>query len=87
MPIFTAEIAGRPTVVLAARDYVAALAFVNDDFIRPELAGLQTPDGAPLWDGDTAVTVRPANKDEKAIWESNLVEPGRWRSREPGGCH
>ena len=47
LPIFTAEIAGKPTIVLAARDHVAALAFVNDDFVRSELADLRTPDGAP----------------------------------------
>ena len=74
MQVFTAEIAGQPTIVLAARDYVAALAFVKNDFIRSELAGLQTPDGAPLWDRNADVTIRPANADERAIWERSLVE-------------
>ncbi len=74
MPIFTAEIAGQPTIVLAARDHVNALAFVKNDFIRSELADLQTPDGAPLWDGNTSVTVRLATTDERAVWERNLVE-------------
>ena len=46
---------------------------MNDDFIRSELADLQTPEGAPLWDGTADMTVRPASTDEQAIWERNLA--------------
>ena len=74
MPVFTAEIDGTPTLVLAAHDYVAALAFVNDTFVRAELCSLQTPDGGALWNGKTDVVVRPASSDETAVWERNLVE-------------
>ena len=74
MPVFTAQITGQPTIVFAARDHVNALAFVHDDFIRSELCGLRAPDGAQLWDGDAAVSVRPASADERAAWEHNLVE-------------
>ena len=74
MPIFTAEIDGTPTLVLAAHDYVAALAFVNDTFVRTELCSLRTPDGGPLWNGKTDVTVRPAGRDEAIVWERNFAE-------------
>jgi hypothetical protein len=74
LPIFTAEIEGTPTLVLAAHDYVAALAFVNDSFVRTELCSLRTPDGGALWNGKTDVTVRPASPDEEAVWERSLAE-------------
>ncbi len=74
MPIFTAEIAGRPTVVLAALDHALALAFAEDEFIRSELRDLRTPEGAQLWDGTANMTVRPSSAAEQAIWERNLVE-------------
>ena len=73
-PIFTAEIDGIPTLVLAAHYYVAALAFVNDTFVRTELCSLRTPDGGALRNGKTDVTVRPANPDEAAVWEHSLAE-------------
>lgn len=74
MPVFTAEIDGIPTLVLTAHDYVAALAFVNDTFVRAELCSLRTPDGGALWNGMTDVTVRPASPDEAAVWEHGLAE-------------
>ena len=48
MPIFTTEIAGKPTVAFAARDYTDALTFVHMDFWRSELRDLRAMDGAPL---------------------------------------
>ena len=74
LPIFTTEIAGQPTIVFAALDYVRALAFVGDDFVRSEFADLRTPDGAPLWDDNAIVMVRPADADESALWERSLID-------------
>ena len=65
MPIFTTEIAGRPTVAFAARDYASALKFVHMDFIRSELRDLRAPDGAPLWNGQANLVVRDATEEEK----------------------
>ena len=40
MPIFTTEIAGRPTMAFGARDYASALEFVHMDFLCSELMDL-----------------------------------------------
>ena len=64
MPIFTTEIAGKPTVAFAARDYASALAYMHLDFLRSELKDLRAPDGAPLWDGQAELVVRDATEME-----------------------
>jgi hypothetical protein len=74
MPIFTVDIADRPTVVVAARDYAGALAFVSDGFTRSELYMIKTVDGAPLWDGTADITVRLATEPEKQVWEIGLKD-------------
>ena len=64
MPIFTTEIAGKPTVAFAAPDYASALALVHMDFLCSELRDLRAMDGAPLWDGQTDLVVRDATEEE-----------------------
>ncbi len=73
MPIFTTEIAGKPTMAFAARDYASALAFVHMDFLCSELRDLRAPDGAPLWDGQAELVVRDATKEELAAWEAEVA--------------
>ncbi len=81
MPIFTTEIAGKPTVAFAARDYAHALAFVHTDFLRSELRDLRAPDGAPLWDGQANLVVRDATEEEKSAWEAEVALAIRERAR------
>lgn len=72
MPIYTADIASRPTVVFATLGDVHALDFINDTFIRSELCSLRAPESAPLLNGNAAMAVRPASADERAVWEHSL---------------
>jgi len=74
LPIFTAEIAGNATVVFAALGEVQALNFINDSFIRSELCGLRTTEGAPLWDGEADMAIRSASANERAVWERGLAD-------------
>ena len=74
MPIFTTEIAGRPTVAFAARDYASALAFVHMDFLCSELRDLPAPEGAPLWDGQAELVVRDATEQEKSAWDAEVAQ-------------
>lgn len=74
MPIFTVDIAERPTVVVAARDYAGALVFVADGFTRSELQMITTVDGAPLWDGVSKITVRLATEPEIQVWEKGVID-------------
>ena len=73
MPIFTTEIAGKPTVAFAARDYTDALTFVHMDFWRSELRDLRAMDGAPLWDGQAELVVRDATEEETSAWEADVA--------------
>ena len=85
MPIFTAEIAGRPTVVFGALNRATALTFVNYTFIRSELQTLRTPAGAPLWDGQESISIRRASMEDEAVWERDLAEyiaDGVYKSRD-----
>ncbi len=73
MPIFTTEIAGRPTVAFAAQDYASPLAFVHRDFLRGELRDLRATDGAPLWDGQANLVVRDATQEELAARDAEVA--------------
>ncbi len=73
MPIFTTEIAGRPTVAFAARDYARALAFVHMDFLRSELMDLRAMVGAPLSDGKVELVVRDATEEEMSAWDTEVA--------------
>ena len=73
MPIFTTEIAGKPTVAFAAPDYASALNFVDMDFLRSELMDLRAMDGASLWDGQAKLVVWVANEKEKSAWEADVA--------------
>jgi len=74
LPIFTAEIACRPTVVFAAHSSAHALGFVNNTFIIAELRSLRMPYGEPLWPEDSDLTVRAATESESAVWERSLAD-------------
>ena len=74
MLVFTLDIADRPTVAVAARNYVSVLAFIANDFIRSELQTITTVDGTPLWDGTAEIAVRPATEPERLVWEIGLNE-------------
>ena len=79
MPIFTTEIAGRPTMAFAARDYASALAYMHMDFLRSELRDLRAADGTPLWYGKANLVVRDATEEELSAWEAEVAEAIRER--------
>ena len=72
MPIFSLLIAGEPVIAVAASDYPRALGFAADPFIRSELTDLTHPDGRPLLENGTDITVRHAFPKEQAIWETDV---------------
>lgn len=73
MAIFSIEIDGRPVMAFNATSPEEAEAFGQDPDLRADLQVLEGPDG-PLWNGHTAVLVRPALTDEIALWEQIVAE-------------
>jgi hypothetical protein len=74
MAIFTVEIGGKATLVCAARDSADAVAFAEEPFIRFELGSIVGLNGKPLWDGTAEILARPAQPNEREVWEIGLTE-------------
>jgi hypothetical protein len=75
--VYVAVINGRAVVAFnvkaddAVEAELEAFAFTEKEHFQEDLAVLTTPDGQPLWDGVTGISVRPAHDDERAIWQKN----------------
>lgn len=65
--MFTIEIAGKPVAVTDAEEEDARKLLEGEEF-RTDLRRLET-DGGPLWNGRSALTLRPATADEIAEFE------------------
>lgn len=72
--MFTLEIAGRPIAVIGA-DEDEARDIVESEAFQADLRRL-LHDAAPLWDGQAALTLRPATEDEVADFDSDAEEEG-----------
>jgi len=70
MPIYTVEINGRGIAAFDAVDLVAALDWAHGTVFQEDLFRLET-DGAPLWDGEAEIYVRPALPEEEAKWQAS----------------
>lgn len=70
--MFTLEIAGRPIAVIGA-DEQEARDIVESEAFQADLRRL-LHDATPLWDGQAALTLRPATEEEAADFESDEGE-------------
>jgi hypothetical protein len=73
MTIWVVEIEGRAVLAISAttRDE-AEDAITPDGAIAADLMVLERPDGAAIWDGETALVLREAEVDEQVAWD-NMV--------------
>ena len=66
--MFTVEIGGSPIAITNADEAQARDVFESEEFKQDLMA--MTSDGAPLWDGRTPLTVRPAFRHEVGLFEA-----------------
>ena len=77
MPLFTAEVAGRPVLVFSEEDRGAAEELLVSS-IGPDLLDFEeAEEGRPVWDGEEELTVREARPEAAARWEQGLAEARR----------
>src|SRR6266576_6042825 len=67
MDIYVAEINGRSIAAVNADQIADAESLVTNPAIEIELMVLEN-EGAPLWDGEVPICVRPALPEEQAVW-------------------
>ena len=65
--MFTLEIGGKPIAITDAEEAQARDIFESDEFKRDLTA--MTSEGAPLWDGQAPLTIRPATEQEVAAFD------------------
>ncbi|WP_134499665.1 hypothetical protein [Microvirga pakistanensis] len=66
--MFTLEIGGKPIAITDAEEAQARDIFESDEF-KQDLTAM-TSEGAPLWDGQAPLTIRPATQQEVAAFEA-----------------
>ena len=66
--MFTLEIGGKPIAITDAEETQARDIFESDEF-KQDLTAM-TSEGAPLWDGQAPLTIRPATQQEVAAFEA-----------------
>ena len=66
--MFTLEIGGKPVAITDADEAQARAIFESNEFRRDLTA--MTSQGAPLWDGRTPLTIRPASQNEMAEFQA-----------------
>ncbi len=66
--MFTLEIGGKPIAITDAEEAQARDIFESDEF-KQDLTAM-TCEGAPLWDGQAPLTIRPATQQEVAAFEA-----------------
>ena len=64
--MFTLEIGSKPIAITDAEEAQARDIFESDEF-KQDLTAM-TSEGAPLWDGQTPLTIRPATEQEVAAF-------------------
>jgi hypothetical protein len=68
MAVWTLVVGVRPTYAFAAHDAAAARRRLEDEGLKDDLSYYEDADGDPLWDGEDALSVRPATPDERRAW-------------------
>ena len=66
--MFTLEIGGKPIAITDAEEAQARDIFESDEF-KQDLTAM-TSEGAPLWDRQAPLTIRPATEQEVAAFEA-----------------
>jgi len=70
--MYTLVIEGVAVAMTDADEAEAREIFDSEDF-KADLAEF-TSEGKPLWDGETAFTIRPATEDEEDLFDDSLDE-------------
>jgi hypothetical protein len=73
MPLFVIEIGREPVLVFPEDDLALAQTELEDGNIKESLQEFHR-NGAPLWDGEAPLAVRPATPGEEVIWQEALNE-------------
>ena len=68
--MYTLVIDGVAVAMTDADEAEAREIFDSEDF-KADLSDF-TSDGKPLWNGETAFTIRPANEDEEDLFDDSL---------------
>jgi len=66
--MFTLEIGGKPIAITDTEEAQAREIFESDEF-RQDLT-VMTSEGAPLWDGQAPLRIRPASQEEVAAFDA-----------------
>jgi hypothetical protein len=86
MTLWAVETCGRAVVVFAADTLdEAAEAIESESTIADDLQVFQGMDGQPLWDGESELSLREAEAEEQAAWDSSIARAileGEVESRE-----
>jgi hypothetical protein len=89
MRTYVAEINGEALIAFRAKGDNEANDIVNEKNGDLQLGlhgfnGVVRPDGSPLWNGETEITVRPATDDEHKTWcEALDAETGEGKQIDP----
>ncbi len=65
--VYVLEISEKPTLAFEATSYNEARSLTKEDWLREELARLQS-NGLPVWDGQAKLIVRRAEEAEKQVF-------------------
>lgn len=68
MPVFVAEVDGRPVAIFNAGAKPDAEDYTEDETFRSDLLTLED-DGRAVWDGTSKVEIREALEAEAEIWQ------------------
>ena len=71
---YTLEIKGKPALVFAAADQNSAWQHIQTNFFRADLAAMETDSGEPLWNGDSALVIREAAEEERALLDEAVTD-------------
>jgi hypothetical protein len=74
--VYTLEIAGKPVLAFAARNFQEAQSLTRETWLRDDLRQLRSQSAA-LWDGKARLSVRLANDAEAGRYqrESKILPP------------
>ena len=74
MSAFTLEVKDKPTLVFAAADQDSAWWHVQTNFFRSDLEAMETDSGEPLWNGESALVIREATEEERALLDEAVTD-------------
>ena len=81
--MFTLEIGGKPIAITDTEEAQAREIFESDEF-RQDLT-VMTSEGAPLWDGQAPLFIRPTSEEEVAAFGAPEFDVDDDEDEEDGG--